>query len=43
MITSYKLLYEIHMVEHTTSEASKEAMLVECLNDAIYVSFLFSQ
>ena len=35
MITSYKLLYEIHMVEHTTSEASKVEMLVECLNDAI--------
>ena len=30
------------MVEHSTSEASKEAMLVECLNDAIYVSFLFT-
>ena len=35
MITSYKLLYEIHMVEHTTSEAWKEEMLVESLNDAI--------
>ena len=35
MITSYKLLYEIHMVEHTTSEASEEEMLVEGLNDAI--------
>ncbi len=32
---SILLLYEIHMVEHTTSEASKEEMLVECLNDAI--------
>ena len=35
MITSYKLLYEIRMVEHTTFEASKEEMLVECLIDAI--------
>ena len=35
MITSYKLLYEIHMVEYTTSEAWKEEMRVECLNDTI--------
>ena len=35
MITSYKLLYEINMVEHTTCKGWKEEMLMEFLNDAI--------
>ena len=35
MITSYKLLYEINMIEHTTSKGWKEEMLMEFLNDAI--------
>ena len=35
MITSYKLLYEINMVEHKTSKGWKEEMLMEFLNDAI--------
>ena len=35
MITTYKLLYEINMVEHTTSNGWKEEMRMEFLNDAI--------
>ena len=35
MITSYKLLYEINMIEHTTSKGWKEEMLMEFLNDSI--------